>query len=77
LPQAAGHLRDGAVGIAGNAVETAKEYGEQGYDLAAQKAGALKKSTETLVKRSPWHAMGIAVGAGVLVGYCLRGRMRD
>jgi len=46
LHQAAGHLRDGAVGIAGNAVETAKEYGQQGCDLAARKAGAMKKSTE-------------------------------
>ena len=77
LQQTAGHLRDGAVDMAGRTVETVKDYGQQGYDYAAERASALKKTTETLVKRNPWYAIGIAVGAGVLLGYSLRSRMRD
>jgi ElaB/YqjD/DUF883 family membrane-anchored ribosome-binding protein len=77
IQQTAGHLRDGATDLAGKALSTAKDYGQQGYEYVSDQAGAIKKSTETLVKKNPWYAIGIAVGTGVVLGYLLRGRNRD
>jgi ElaB/YqjD/DUF883 family membrane-anchored ribosome-binding protein len=55
----------------------AKEYVQKGYRYAADKATVAKESTEGYIKENPWYAVGIALGAGLLIGMLLKSRSRD
>jgi len=54
--------------------DTAVQYGRQGYQYAAEKSTQARQSTESLIRDNPWYAIGIAVGAGMLLGALLMSR---
>jgi ElaB/YqjD/DUF883 family membrane-anchored ribosome-binding protein len=55
----------------GEAVESAREGITQGAQYVAQQARTLWSDTASLVRRYPMGALGISLGAGVLLGLCL------
>lgn len=74
MSEMAGRARE----VAGEYADQARDYAQQGYRYAADKAGQLKNTTENYIVENPWYAIGIALGAGVLLGMLLKtGSRRD
>lgn len=55
----------------------ALEYGKDLYDDARDEAVARVKVADNYIRANPYTAVGIGVGAGVLLGFLLRGRNRN
>ena len=79
-----GSMQEEASGMADKARETvgryaqqAKDYAQQGYDVASEKTRQIRDTTQHYIEENPWYAIGIALGVGVLVGLLLRGSGRD
>jgi ElaB/YqjD/DUF883 family membrane-anchored ribosome-binding protein len=78
------HLQDETAGVTDKAREAvgryarqAKDYAQQGYDVASEKGKQIRDTTQHYIEENPWYAIGIALGVGVLVGLVLRGSSRD
>jgi ElaB/YqjD/DUF883 family membrane-anchored ribosome-binding protein len=70
-------MTDKAKNMASDYGRQAKEYAQQGYDMAAEKSKQLRDTTQQYIEENPWYAIGIALGVGVLLGLVLRGSNRD
>jgi ElaB/YqjD/DUF883 family membrane-anchored ribosome-binding protein len=57
-----------------DSVRIAKARLEEAQDVVVQKAKGAANATDTYVRESPWEAIGIAAGVGVLVGVLLARR---
>lgn len=80
----AGEAKQKMAGAAGRAREflsdardTAVDYGQQGYDMARERASEMKDKTQKYITENPWYAIGIAAGVGLLVGMLLHSNSRD
>lgn len=78
------HAREAARDMTGRARETARgvkdramEYGRQGYDYASEQGRVVRDRTEQYIHENPWYAVGIALGAGILLGMVLRSSSRS
>ena len=59
-------LQAGATSIA--------EAGSELYNAVADQAKDTTTQVDKYVRRNPWYAIGIAAGAGFLIGFMLRRR---
>jgi ElaB/YqjD/DUF883 family membrane-anchored ribosome-binding protein len=56
-------VQDGAQGVA--------EASTHIYNTALDQTQATAKQVQRYVRTNPWYALGIAAGAGILLGYML------
>ena len=71
------HDGNTAESLANAAGERAKGYVDAGVNAlntVSGKARQLSQNADSCVRDNPWMAIGVAAGAGLLVGYLLRGR---
>jgi ElaB/YqjD/DUF883 family membrane-anchored ribosome-binding protein len=62
------------IDTAGEYIDTAKEFVQEKYEAVVEKTGEVKESTEKMIKKNPWIAVGVALGVGVVLGMLLKSR---
>lgn len=55
-------------------LDTAMERAQEVQTIALEKGKVAAQSTEDLVRERPWQAVGVAAGAGLLIGLLLSRR---
>jgi len=59
---------------ASNRISDAKDMASDAVDAAKSKASDLSGSIVSYIKKNPYRAVGIAAGAGLVLGFLLRRR---
>lgn len=62
------------VGDARKRLATALDSGKKIFESAKDRAVAGAQATDEAIRERPYHAIGIALGAGALIGYLLARR---
>ncbi|HSY75146.1 MAG TPA: hypothetical protein VK810_06730 [Dongiaceae bacterium] len=74
LLAATAHVAEEKVVEARKRLGAAIEKGKDAWNSVQEKAVAGAKATDQVIRDNPYKALGIALGAGVLIGYLLRRR---
>ena len=74
LLAATAHVAEEKVMEARKRLTAAIEKGKETWNQVQEKAVAGAKATDQLIRENPYKALGVALGAGVVIGYLLRRR---
>lgn len=71
LLAATAHVAEDKVIEARKRLAACIEKGKETWEIVQQKAVAGAKATDQVIRDHPYHSLGIALGAGALIGYLL------
>ena len=71
LLAATAHVAEDKVIEARKRLAACIEKGKETWEIVQQKAVAGARATDQVIRDHPYHSLGIALGAGALIGYLL------
>ncbi len=71
LLAATAHVAEDKVTEARKRLAACIEKGKETWGIVQQKAVAGAKATDQVIRDHPYHSLGVALGAGALIGYLL------
>jgi len=74
LVAATAHIADSKVAEAREKLSAVMENAKDALEYVEEKAVETAKQTDEFIREKPYQAVGLAVGVGVLLGFCLARR---
>ena len=74
LVAATSHIADSKVAEAREKLSEIMESAQEAVEYAEEKAVEAAKQTDHFIREKPYQAVGLAIGIGALLGFCLARR---
>lgn len=74
LVAATGHIAEEKVAAARAKLTDLIESAKDGYEYVEEKAVAGAKEADAFIREKPYQAVGLAIGVGALIGFCIARR---